>query len=473
MLRPDGMYVGARYDPDDARTEEPETGSALSRDQPESQQASIPSSQPSTSQSSAGVVPLTGGQPTSNVAVDPSESTPPASAWSTQVAPAVARPPHPEPLPDNHEDDGEYDDEPEGVGIDDFLRVNSSRAGLHTGIRDAPAAGGHLSRYSDNTLFLVVDGRKYLKASVVTIILTAKRSRKVTMRTLRARGVTIEDLRGDDKSRLNLPDNAGEDLVKCGDLCACLVRLEGIICLAVVEIVEFALEGERRTGGVARLSAVEFKDLEKRDSKIQVLVQALKLRPLSDLSDTATDTVWLWEHAYAQIEALSGTTRRHYTFHISSFLLYPLAPEIVPVPGANQGNFSLQPTSQNPDRTTTWSLLQSQLDETLDVAWDALRPETEDIISNIEELPTLKLSNGLPYQNSTGKLNVLTRYINRLTGSRYFSHRTRYAAASPCREADESKAEAHLLLVSQGGAFPRDAPPCREAHSVVYEGRSR
>jgi hypothetical protein len=49
----------------------------------------------------------------------------------------------------------------------------------------------------------------------------------------------------------------------------------------------------------------------------------------------------------------------------------------------------------------TWSITNQQLAEILDLAWDALSPDTEEIISNIEMLPSLTQSN-LPYHNQLG-----------------------------------------------------------------------
>ena len=72
-------------------------------------------------------------------------------------------------------------------------------------------------------MFLMVDGRKYLKATIVMIMLTAKRAQKVIMRTLRTRGVTIKDLRGTDHMRLNSDDATGGSTVKSGDIAATLV----------------------------------------------------------------------------------------------------------------------------------------------------------------------------------------------------------------------------------------------------------
>ena len=105
--------------------------------------------------------------------------------------------------PEADEDDGQCDDEPEGVDLDEFFAVPTHGRGNRESA----------SVFSDDK-WILIEGRKYLKASVIAIFLTAKRSRKVTMRVLRARGVTIEDLRGTTHDRFNSIDLGGDDLVK-------------------------------------------------------------------------------------------------------------------------------------------------------------------------------------------------------------------------------------------------------------------
>ncbi|KAI0739154.1 hypothetical protein C8Q80DRAFT_1112684 [Daedaleopsis nitida] len=318
LLRPNGEYVGCEYRPDDARTEDPEVGSALNRDQ--------------TSATSLG----------------------------TTAAPSPASPAH-HPMHPTH------------------------RSGQ---TQDA------------------------LKASVITIILTAKRSRKVTMRTLRARGVTIEDLHGGHRNhdRFNAIDLAGEDLIKSGDLAAMLVRVGKDICLAVVEILQFELDGQK----ARRVTAVELTMLEPpQGSKVKVLVQLLKLRSVQDLSDAAAATTWLWSHQYIGITMKTSTSRPLHSLYAAGDLLYPLGPRIVE---SHSSSAEAEATRSLAD--VTWALSDAQLHEMLDMAWSALNPETEEILSSVERLPLFVQADGLPYRRILGPDLIVTDVPVNLTAEK-------------------------------------------------------
>jgi hypothetical protein len=69
----------------------------------------------------------------------------------------------------------EFDDLPEGMDLEDLLEATED------------------DTVKEDT-FLMVEGKKYHKSSIVTACLTSNRARKVIMRTLQARGVTLDDL---------------------------------------------------------------------------------------------------------------------------------------------------------------------------------------------------------------------------------------------------------------------------------------
>ncbi len=390
LLRPLGDYVGCNYDPDDLRTEAAETGSVFDR-----------------------------GSASTSAATDGVESAPDS---------------------EGSDDDGGFDDEPEGTGLDDFL---PRRTGRLPTVADFP-----------DDHFLEVDGRKYLKASVVTIFLTAKRSRKVTMRILRARGVTLEDLRGNAHDRFNGNDLDGTDLVKCGDIAATLIRVGAVICLAVVEVLEIHIEGDK----MQRVTAVELEEMEADDAHVKVLVQVLKMNRQQGRSDES-DMEWLWDHHYAEFHSDKNSPQAkasQYILSVPGPLLFPLGPSIVPVvprsepsstrqslqsqagqspavdvragglaeggsgagprtmsaaagpetqPGAGAGTQTgVGPEDQTCSTTPiTWSLSDTQLCETLDAAWNALKPDTDEILSNVELLPSAAKSTSMPYRDAEGE----------------------------------------------------------------------
>ncbi|TFK89183.1 hypothetical protein K466DRAFT_611332, partial [Polyporus arcularius HHB13444] len=396
LLRPEGHYVGSEYQPDDARTEDAETSSMT-----------VTVSESHTAPSTARRSPAH------------TRSTPALSASGPGAAVSSTGP---RSQAEEDEDDGGYDDVPEGVEIDDFFPAQPGNAGV--------ASHSSAALFADDK-WLVIEGKKYLKASVVAIILTAKRARKVIMRTLRARGVTLEDLHGSKHDRFNSSDLAGEDLVKCGDIAATLVRVGSIVCLAAVEILEFELEGSDKG---RRVTAVEMTALEKpRGASVQVLVQVLKLRRVEDPTDGETTTAWLWNHQYASVTSKTktgGPGRMQHTLHVPAYMVYPLGPSIVSESHAHSESEcprASRPPSDDSDTVmdnsvapepldeVTWSLSELQLQESLDIAWAALNPESEDIVFNIEQLPTVTESDGLPYSDVRGASLVVSDLPPQLT----------------------------------------------------------
>ena len=155
-------------------------------------------------------------------------------------------------------------------------------------------------------MFLMVDGRKYLKATIVMIMLTAKQVQKVIMQTLCTQGVTIKDLHGTNHMCLNLDDATGSSTIKSRDITATLVQIGSSVCLTVVKVVEFTIKGKKAS---SRCTAVELVELEQQSSRIKVLIQVLKLRCASEAtSDAAADVAWLWKYTYVQLESPSTTT---------------------------------------------------------------------------------------------------------------------------------------------------------------------
>jgi hypothetical protein len=183
--------------------------------------------------------------------------------------------------PENDGDD-EFDDLPLGMGIKDFL---DSEAAL-----EEPSSANTF----DN--FLMVDSKKYMKASVVTAWLSSKRARKLTVRTLRARGVTLEDLRRP-SDNWNSADLIEGDIVKNGDLAACLVRAGESICLAIIEITSFEYADSKR-----QVTSITIDEMEEsgagEKSKVTVLAQIV------DLEQT-NKSKWNWTRCASKQEKLA------------------------------------------------------------------------------------------------------------------------------------------------------------------------
>lgn len=223
------------------------------------------------------------------------------------------------------EDDNEaFEDIPEGPDIDDFFP--DSIESLH----ESPTSPLPSSSSTQETpslqdifeIFLMIEGRKYLKSSIVASYLSSNWSRKVTIRTLRARGVTLEDLRRGDPG-LNSTELVGDDVVNAGDLVAGLVRVGGSICLAVMEVKGFRVGGER----VLR-TCVETAMLESNEGgkKVMAVVQIINLCARMD------GETWEWSGRYVRLAPESAQssryTHRQFVLEIPAILLHPLSPTI-------------------------------------------------------------------------------------------------------------------------------------------------
>ncbi|TFY57754.1 hypothetical protein EVJ58_g6829 [Rhodofomes roseus] len=290
---------------------------------------------------------------------------------------------------DTSDDSNGFDDVPVGLGVEDFL----------------PETGQDLeddvAMTSSDDRFVMVEGKRYLKASVVTALLTSSRARKVPLRTLRNRGVTFEDMSGGDK--WNNSELTSGNLVKTGDLAASLLRVQSTICLAVVEITGFRCgSGDDQT----YVSCISVDDLEDRAAAPTVSVQVLDMFTPEPSTDSAEKRSWQWTHSYIRLDSQGNSQRimqRQHTINIPGHLIHPLGPTIIALRLSNdQVNQPIVPRYAKDSRIAkTWSIAETQLDDILTFAWESLSPGTEDIIANIEHVPSVS-TQSLPYQDTIG-----------------------------------------------------------------------
>jgi len=132
--------------------------------------------------------------------------------------------------------------------------------------------------------FLVVEGKKYHKSSIVSAKLSSKQGQKVVMCTLRAQGVTGQDLCHSKTSSWNSANLEGDNLVKEKDLLGVLVQADSKICLVVLEVLYF--EKPDKTKHIQ----VELDDLEDHNQKLVVVGQILDLE--------FRDSDWIWTGHY-------------------------------------------------------------------------------------------------------------------------------------------------------------------------------
>ncbi|KAK1228062.1 hypothetical protein PQX77_008914 [Marasmius sp. AFHP31] len=226
----------------------------------------------------------------------------------------------------------ESDDMPIGVDLDDFLPDSENESGSAT-----------LTEGSRR--WMTVEGKTYFKASVISS-LCSNRSRKVTMRTLRARGVTLEDLSR--KSRVHKSDTHldDKDLIKGGDLAATLVRSgPSGIALAVFEI-----KGFRNNKEKTLLATIPAASLEEPTGAPTVVGQVIDM--CGAISEETGGEAWEWTGKYlsSQVSARSDlVTRWSLIFDVPGHMVFPVAPKVV--------------DSEDPDArySVTWSLEHEQL----------------------------------------------------------------------------------------------------------------
>ncbi|KAJ7694980.1 hypothetical protein B0H14DRAFT_2418957 [Mycena olivaceomarginata] len=201
------------------------------------------------------------------------------------------------------------------------------------------------------------DGREYMKSSVVAT-LSSNRSRKVTTRTLRVRGVALEDLR---QKKLDIDIDfdpmENDDVLKAGDLVATLIRVDTQFCLGVIAVKGFKILGQ-----------------------------------IMDLKHDSASGCWQWTGKYLRIDTTSQeayATQKHFMLEFSSVLVHLLGP-----------------TLSSLGETTTYNIAGYELVDVLDLGWQMLDPESEQVLANIELLPQVT-NPCLPYRNSSGKVSVI------------------------------------------------------------------
>lgn len=124
---------------------------------------------------------------------------------------------------------------------------------------------------------ILVDGVYVPKPTVVAKILSSEDGKKVTTRSLRARGIAISDaLRR--LQNLNQPteDASSDDRIKSGDLGAFLMRVGDDVCLAVAEVLSFQKGTSKQP-----ISSIHCDDLDATGSagSISIVIQVLHLHP--------------------------------------------------------------------------------------------------------------------------------------------------------------------------------------------------
>ncbi|KAJ8092967.1 hypothetical protein PM082_011287 [Marasmius tenuissimus] len=300
-----------------------------------------------------------------------------------------------ESLPEHQEDDEPFDpddddrdDEPLGVDVDDYFPafINDDDRTLGSQPDPPPTMPETIPN------FILYDGKKYLKASLVAM-LSSNRAKRVSIRTLRVRGVTLEDVMGKRSSIGDEDDDLdGNDLLKAGDL-ACSVVLhdgKGEFALVVLKILGF------RAGKGKMTTSIRVDSLNNGSESPTVIAQVLDLPP-------STHDYWEWSNGFIMLHNQSSaelTTRSRVALSFPGHLVYPLVAMI-----------------SRPEETPSqlmWKVRRSDLVEILDCAKEELGDEHDDLAKK-DSILLRTTTDKLPYRNPTSTRTSLLSFPIKLS----------------------------------------------------------
>ena len=240
------------------------------------------------------------------------------------------------------------------------------------------------------------NGKEYYKGSIVSSYLHGgNRAKKVVERTLRARGVTLESLR--ESQDLNTTDVlTGDDAVIVGDLAATVVRVGEQVCLAVIHIIGFSLNG-------SRVDRVAIEVLEQQNSSLLVTGEVLEIVSMRS-QDEPTNSLWAWSLSYLSSSGKgksSKLTVKQTTFQFPGWLIIPLCPTFHPATSIHD----------HPSQPYTWAFEEATLNESL----SQLRTFVEDKHPNqpheaLADLPSLSIDE-LPYRSGGGTKSLPISFL--------------------------------------------------------------
>ncbi|PPR04251.1 hypothetical protein CVT26_004196 [Gymnopilus dilepis] len=369
LLRPNGTYVGSKPEEGDDRSEQ-DDGDSLDRHIAEA----LASDTTSTMQS---------------VRIADSVLQTPDSDLQTRdsVAHTISNGPSTEASSSSEEEsiandtytDAAFQDLPTDMSIEDFMPDT-----LDDIEKGKPAP--NLSHT------LTIDGKPVLIDPIVSS-LSPKHWKRVTMRTLRAQGRVIEDFsKSKFKDFFDVEDVDDRSLMKAMDLVALLVRSGDEICIAVMEVTAFRFQDGKEK---SIRTVAKYTDLSSSTS-IRVIGQLVQLSASQSSSDIeGVPTAWEWPRQYIQLDVKAESkllARSQFSLEVPSALIHPINPRII-----------MSSNVESPNERLRWTVHTDDLQGILDDAWESLRPDSNDILSNLELLPIIVNPEALPYKDNDGK----------------------------------------------------------------------
>ncbi|KAK7037056.1 hypothetical protein R3P38DRAFT_2517108 [Favolaschia claudopus] len=276
----------------------------------------------------------------------------------------------------------EHQDMPLGLDLDQFFPDEQLDEEDH---RDDPQPAAF-------SKFLEVEGKRYLKSSLVAS-LSSNRSKKVTMRTLRVRGVALEDFRSKKFENFDATEMDDDNLLKTGDLVASLVHTGGKVSLGIFMVKAIRTDSDKSTR-----TSISLNDLESPEIRAQIVGQLMEMR--NPEVDKKPADLWEWTGKFLSLEDDSKQgreTRRRFVAEIPGILVHPVAPSVT--------------VSTTSDSGPTWGVPTAQLDEILKDAWELLEPETPQIAANIAQLSEVWNSDSFPYPDARGIPSLIVQNV--------------------------------------------------------------
>lgn len=234
------------------------------------------------------------------------------------------------------------------------------------------------------TKYLVADGRRYHKSSIVPKYLISPSSRKVVIRQFRAAGMTLSDFSKGTRrdTGQNGPDaseetdaGAGSERVVTGDTVAFLCRCgnQKTVALAILEILHFR-QGSASSGKIVWDIARD--DLDNPNLLCVGQVIVVEFEDVTGGSD-----LWVWTKKYTSLSA----TERNLNVAVSASRVAVLRSE------ARTGSSPVD---------CTWVFEAKHLETIKEDLWALLEPDSDEIIANLDMLPKSS-SPHLPYSRNS------------------------------------------------------------------------
>jgi hypothetical protein len=176
-------------------------------------------------------------------------------------------------------------------------------------------------------------------------------------------------------------DAVNNELLKIYDIIGVLVRVDGAVCFAAMEV-----KGVTRPEEKKMLPSARYSDLASPTSNIFVFGQLIKLVP-----SKKQEGYWEWTREYISPSSNLKTRKKQAGLtKVPSHLIHPITVNMV--------------SYHNESRETRlrWAFSTEELERQMIYAWNILSPEYNSELSSFKSIPIIENANGLPYRDEAG-----------------------------------------------------------------------